>query len=93
MLLNTNVLAENAWNTWSERPGEIVFLPLGVRVTPVLFSTFARKPTAIRPPTEIRCAGTSDQPAVRHWIPEIHLVSPDGRVWRLLREAIGGLNW
>lgn len=56
MLLNTNVPAENAWNTWSERPGEMVFLPLGVRVTPVLFSTFARKPTAIRPPTEIRCA-------------------------------------
>ncbi|MER9761733.1 hypothetical protein [Mesorhizobium sp. M0138] len=59
MLLNTNVPAENArntWNTWSERPDEMVFLPLGVRVTPVRCSTFARKPAAIRPPTEIRCA-------------------------------------
>jgi putative isomerase len=53
MLLNTNIPAESAWNTWSERPGEMVYLPLGVRVTPVLFSTSARKATAIRPPAEI----------------------------------------
>ncbi|MBV8472281.1 MAG: glycoside hydrolase family 37, partial [Hyphomicrobiales bacterium] len=54
MLKNVNVPLESAWNTWSERPGEMVFLPLGVRVTPVLYSTSVRKATAIRPPSEIR---------------------------------------
>ncbi len=54
MLKNANVPLKSAWNTWSERPGEMVFLPLGVRVTPVLFSTSARKATTIRLPDEIR---------------------------------------
>lgn len=54
MLKNANVPVESAWNTWSERPGEMVFLPLGVRVTPVLFSSGAGKATTIRPPAEIR---------------------------------------
>lgn len=54
MLKNANLPAERAWNTWSERPGEMVFLPLGARITPVLFSSGARKATTIRPPAEIR---------------------------------------
>lgn len=54
MLKNVNLPAESAWNTWSERPGEMVFLPLGARITPVLFSSSARKATTIRPPAEIR---------------------------------------
>ena len=57
MLKNANVPLESAWNTWSERPGEMVFLPLGVRVTPVLHSTSISKATAIRPPSEIRFGG------------------------------------
>jgi putative isomerase len=54
MLVNTNVPLRGAWNTWSERPAEMVFLPLGVRVTPVLYSSRLRKATTIRPPHEIR---------------------------------------
>ena len=54
MLKSTNVPAASAWNTWSERPGEMVFLPLGVRVTPVLYSTSIRRATVIIPPAEIR---------------------------------------
>ena len=57
MLKNASVPLGSAWNTWSDRPGEMVFLPLGVRVTPVLHSTSIRKATAIRPPSEIRFGG------------------------------------
>jgi putative isomerase len=57
MLRNANVPLGSAWNTWSDRPGEMVFLPLGVRVTPVLHSTSISKATAIRPPSEIRFGG------------------------------------
>jgi len=38
-----------AWNSWSERPAEMVFLPLGVRITPVLYSTRSRTTSAIEP--------------------------------------------
>ena len=31
-----------AWNTWSSRPAEMVFLPLGVRLTPVLYANSSR---------------------------------------------------
>lgn len=54
MLQNTTVAVASAWNTWSERPAEMVFLPLGVRITPVLYSSSLRKATAIKPPHEIR---------------------------------------
>jgi putative isomerase len=36
-----------AWNTWSSRPGEMVFLPLGVKVTPLLYSTKARSASPV----------------------------------------------
>lgn len=54
MLVNANVGSASAWNTWSERPAEMVFLPLGVKMTPVLYSSSLRKATAIVPPREIR---------------------------------------
>jgi putative isomerase len=49
MLIDTTVEVSKAWNTWSNRPAELVFLPLGVRLTPVLFSSRAGKATTIRP--------------------------------------------
>jgi putative isomerase len=38
-----------AWNTWSARPAEMVFLPLGVRVTPVAYSDHLRRATLFPP--------------------------------------------
>jgi putative isomerase len=38
-----------AWNSWSSRPAEMVFLPLGVRITPVLYSTRSNTTSAIEP--------------------------------------------
>ncbi|WP_118134401.1 trehalase family glycosidase [Oceanicella sp. SM1341] len=38
MLLDTTIPLSRAWNTWSDRPAEMVFLPLGLRLTPVVFS-------------------------------------------------------
>ena len=38
-----------AWNTWSSRPAELTFLPLGLRITPVLYSTRARRASAVEP--------------------------------------------
>ena len=53
MLVDTNVQAKMAWNTWSNRPAEMVFLPLGVRLTPVLFSNRLAKATTIRPGADL----------------------------------------
>ncbi|MGO8312476.1 trehalase family glycosidase [Rhizobium ruizarguesonis] len=38
-----------AWNSWSTRPAEMVFLPLGVRITPILYSTRSKTTSAIEP--------------------------------------------
>ncbi|MCE7029983.1 MGH1-like glycoside hydrolase domain-containing protein [Jiella avicenniae] len=46
-LIDPTIPADRAWNTWSDRPAEMVFLPLGVRITPVIYSTSARKATTI----------------------------------------------
>ncbi|MBB3771289.1 putative isomerase [Angulomicrobium tetraedrale] len=54
MLLDPNIAPAEAWNSWSERPAEMVFLPLGVRITPVLYSSKMRQATLICPPEEIR---------------------------------------
>ncbi|MBH0239212.1 MGH1-like glycoside hydrolase domain-containing protein [Methylobrevis albus] len=48
MLLDTTIPAARAWNSWSDRPAEMVFLPLGVRLTPVLYATSLRNATTIR---------------------------------------------
>ena len=54
MFVDTSIPLASAWNTWSERPGEFTFLPLGVRIAPVLYSASAGRATAIRAPDEIR---------------------------------------
>ncbi len=38
MLRNATIPPERAWSTWSDRPAEMVFLPLGVRLTPVAYA-------------------------------------------------------
>lgn len=38
MLRHATIPPERAWNTWSSRPAEMVFLPLGVRVTPLAYA-------------------------------------------------------
>ena len=45
MIRNTTISAERAWYTWSPRPLEMVFLPLGVRITPLGFSGSAGQTT------------------------------------------------
>ncbi|TWF52402.1 MGH1-like glycoside hydrolase domain-containing protein [Neorhizobium alkalisoli] len=38
-----------AWNSWSLRPAELFYLPLGLKITPVLYSTRARATSLIEP--------------------------------------------
>ena len=45
MLRNGNLPLNRAWNTWSSRPAEMVFLPLGVRLTPLAFAASTGKAT------------------------------------------------
>ena len=40
---------KRAWYSWSPRPAELVFLPLGLKITPVLFSTRLGKTSFIEP--------------------------------------------
>ena len=54
MFLDTSIPLASAWNTWSERPGELTFLPLGVRIAPVLYSAKLARATPIRAPEDIR---------------------------------------
>lgn len=54
MLVDPNIPVAEAWNSWSDRPAELVFLPLGVRIAPVLYSSALRQATPIRPPQDIR---------------------------------------
>jgi putative isomerase len=42
-LRNPTVPLNRAWNTWSSFPAEMVFLPLGVRLTPVAYSDRLRR--------------------------------------------------
>lgn len=46
MLKDGNIPAESAWNTWSHRPADLVYLPDGVSITPVLYSSRLRKAIA-----------------------------------------------
>ncbi|ULJ75636.1 MGH1-like glycoside hydrolase domain-containing protein [Rhizobium gallicum] len=52
MLKHTTIPLDRAWNSWSTRPAEMVFLPLGVRITPVLYSTRSRTVSLIEPRTD-----------------------------------------
>jgi putative isomerase len=38
MLRHTTIPLARAWNTWSSRPAEMVFLPLGVRLAPLFYA-------------------------------------------------------
>lgn len=49
MLLHSTIPLNRAWNSWSSRPAELVFLPLGVRLTPILYSTRSRTTSEIAP--------------------------------------------
>ena len=49
MLRNTTIPAGRAWSTWSSRPAEMVFLPLGVRLTPVAYAGSAAKASLFPP--------------------------------------------
>jgi putative isomerase len=53
MLRHTTVPLARAWNTWSMRPAEMVFLPLGVRISPVLYSSRTRTTSAIAPREDV----------------------------------------
>lgn len=52
MLLHTTVPLSRAWNSWSDRPAEMVFLPLGVRIMPILYSSRSRTTSEIAPRTD-----------------------------------------
>ncbi|MBB2203027.1 MGH1-like glycoside hydrolase domain-containing protein [Gluconacetobacter tumulisoli] len=49
MILDTTIPAERAWNSWSDRPAALSFLPLGVHVTPVLYATSTRTASLLPP--------------------------------------------
>ncbi len=49
MLRHAMIPLDRAWNTWSARPAEMTFLPLGVQLTPLLYSTRLRKASLIAP--------------------------------------------
>ena len=45
MLRNATIPVARAWSTWSDRPAEMVFLPLGIRVTPLAYAGSTRRAT------------------------------------------------
>ncbi|MFT8719247.1 MGH1-like glycoside hydrolase domain-containing protein [Acetobacter sp.] len=47
MMINGNMPMAWAWNTWSDYPAAMVFLPLGVRITPILYSTKLKAATTL----------------------------------------------
>ena len=53
MLRHITIPPERAWNSWSDRPGEMVFLPLGVRVTPILYSSRLRRTARMEPRQDV----------------------------------------
>ncbi|WP_138465841.1 trehalase family glycosidase [Poseidonocella sp. HB161398] len=49
MTLTPTLPPDVQWYTWSERPAEAVFQPLGIRIAPLLYSTRARAVSQIAP--------------------------------------------
>ncbi|TPW25824.1 MGH1-like glycoside hydrolase domain-containing protein [Pararhizobium mangrovi] len=49
MPAHVTIPLDRAWNSWTDRPAELTFLPLGVHVTPVLYSTRAGATSLIEP--------------------------------------------
>lgn len=54
MLICPTIALDRAWNTWSSLPAEMVFLPLGVKITPVLYSSAAGSASTIVTGRDIR---------------------------------------
>lgn len=54
MLRNASVPPERAWSTWSERPAEMVYLPLGVRLTPLAYAASRNAATLFPPGAGLR---------------------------------------
>ncbi len=55
LLKHTTIPIERAWNTWDgERPAEMVFLPLGLRVTPMAYAASAKTATFFPPGSGLR---------------------------------------
>lgn len=53
MSMTTTLLLSRLWFTWGERPAGMIFHPLGLSVTPVLYSTRARKTSLIEPRADL----------------------------------------
>lgn len=53
MIVDPTIPVQRAWNTWSDRPAELTFLPLGVKLTPILYSTSQRRATLLPPGADI----------------------------------------
>ena len=54
MLRHVTVPPERAWFTWSDRPAEMVFLPLGVRLTPLAYAASTGRATLFPPGEGVR---------------------------------------
>ncbi len=46
---HSTIPLSSAWNSWSTRPAELVYRPLGFKVTPVLYSSRLRQTSLIEP--------------------------------------------
>lgn len=53
MPMTTTLPLARQWFTWSDRPAELVFQPLGLRITPILYSTRLRATSAIEPRSDV----------------------------------------
>ncbi|WP_198672349.1 MGH1-like glycoside hydrolase domain-containing protein [Pseudogemmobacter bohemicus] len=53
MPMTTTLPLSRLWFTWGERPAEMIFQPLGLRITPVLYSTRLRKTSVIEPRSDL----------------------------------------
>jgi putative isomerase len=54
MLRHATITPDRAWYTWSSRPAEMVFLPLGVRLTPLAFAGSTGRATLFPPGPGVR---------------------------------------
>jgi putative isomerase len=55
LLKQTTIPSGRAWNTWDgERPAEMVFLPLGLRVTPMAYAASTKRATFFPPGPGLR---------------------------------------
>ena len=54
MLRHATIPLARAWNTWSSRPAEMVFLPLGVRLTPMAYAASTGRATLFPPGQGVR---------------------------------------